>query len=435
MVVLAMAMVVVLAVSLLHATGARAALRTFNSVGVTANGQGYVPIGTDGAVYAYGSTAYHGNPTGFTGGIVGIAVTADGQGYVAISSAGQVYAYGTVAYRGNPTGFSGSIVGIAVTGDGQGYIAMSSYGQTYAYGTVVSRGNPSGFDYPMTGISVTADGQGYAAVSHTGQVYAYGTVAYRGNPSGFTGSIASISTTANGQGYIAVSTIGQTYAYGAVVSRGNPTGFTGSIVAVSTTADGQGYAVLSSTGQVYAYGTVAYWGNGDPGSNDTNALRNAVTTLANNEKNNPSHNVEQGNMSTSDDCNYYSTSLRAGSTGRCSNGWLSEDWCADFARWVWQQSGANVSGLGGGAITFKNRTGSNWHNDLTNVQVGDVIGWRFGTAATSDDHVSIVVAVTSTTLTVIEGNVGSYPSHVLQNTYARTVNNSGGISGYATLSL
>ncbi|MGW5532006.1 hypothetical protein, partial [Streptomyces xanthochromogenes] len=68
MVVLAMAMVVVLAVSLLHATGARAALRTFNSVGVTANGQGYVPIGTDGAVYAYGSTAYHGNPTGFTGG-------------------------------------------------------------------------------------------------------------------------------------------------------------------------------------------------------------------------------------------------------------------------------------------------------------------------------------------------------------------------------
>ncbi|WP_189766467.1 CHAP domain-containing protein [Streptomyces xanthochromogenes] len=88
----------------------------------------------------------------------------------------------------------------------------------------------------------------------------------------------------------------------------------------------------------------------------------------------------------------------------------------------------------GGAITFKNRTGSNWHNDLTNVQVGDVIGWRFGTVA-SDDHVSIVVAVTSTTLTVIEGNVGSYPSHVLQNTYARTVNNSGGISGYATLSL
>jgi len=427
--------VVALALSLVHATGAKAALRTFNSIGVSANGQGYAPVGTDGAVYAYGSMVYRGNPTGFTGGIVGIAVTADGQGYVAISSTGQVYAYGTVAYRGNPTGFSGSIVGIAVTADGQGYVAMSSYGQTYAYGTVVARGNPSGFDYPMTGISVTADGQGYAAVSHSGQVYAYGTVAYRGNPTGFTGSIASISTTANGQGYIAVSTVGQTYAYGTVVSRGNPTGYTGSIVAVSTTADGQGYAVLSSTGQVYAYGTVAYWGNGDPGSNDTNALRNAVTTTAVAEKNNPAHNIEQGNKATTDDCNYYSTSLQAGSTGRCTNGWRSEDWCADFARWVWQQAGANTAGLSGGAISFKNRAGSNWHNDLTNVQVGDVIGWHFGTAATGDDHVSVAVAVTATTVTVIEGNVGTYPSKVQQNTYPRTVNNNTGISGYATIHL
>ncbi|NEA37687.1 hypothetical protein, partial [Streptomyces sp. SID13031] len=77
-----------------------------------------------------------GNPTGFTGSIVGISVTADGQGYAAISSAGQVYAYGTVQSRGNPTGFTGSIVGISVTADGQGYAAISSAGQVYAYGTV-----------------------------------------------------------------------------------------------------------------------------------------------------------------------------------------------------------------------------------------------------------------------------------------------------------
>jgi hypothetical protein len=43
----------------------------------------------------------HGNPTGFTGTIVGVSVTADGQGYADVSSAGQVYAYGSVMYRGN----------------------------------------------------------------------------------------------------------------------------------------------------------------------------------------------------------------------------------------------------------------------------------------------------------------------------------------------
>ncbi|MFI8265807.1 hypothetical protein, partial [Streptomyces sp. NPDC085665] len=66
---LAVALAAVLLLSFLHAPGAHAALRVFNSIAVTANGQGYVPVGTDGSVYAYGSAVYRGNPSGFTGGI------------------------------------------------------------------------------------------------------------------------------------------------------------------------------------------------------------------------------------------------------------------------------------------------------------------------------------------------------------------------------
>jgi hypothetical protein len=64
----------------------------------------------------------------------------------------------------------------------------------------------------------------------------------------------------------------------------------------------------------------------------------------------------------------------------------------------------------------QNRAGSNWHSGLTNVRAGDVIGWRFGNTDPGDDHVSVLIGAT-TALTVIEGNVDSYPSKVQQNTY------------------
>ena len=233
------------------------------AVSVTGSGNGYAAVSSTGVVHAFGSVAQHGNPTGFTGSIVGISVTADGQGYAAISSSGQVYAYGTVQYHGNPTGFTGSIVGISVTADGQGYAAISSSGQVYAYGTVQYHGNPTGFTGSIVGISVTADGQGYAAISSSGQVYAYGTVQYHGNPTGFTGSIVGISVTADGQGYAAISSSGQVYAYGTVQYHGNPYDMLGAAKGISVTANGAGYAVVTDQGQVHTYGSVNYRGDFD----------------------------------------------------------------------------------------------------------------------------------------------------------------------------
>jgi hypothetical protein len=41
-------------------------------------------------------------------------------------------------------------------------------------------------------------------------------------------------------------------------------------------------------------------------------------------------------------CNKYSAYWASG-TNDCGNGNLAEQWCADFAAWVWQQAGANVN--------------------------------------------------------------------------------------------
>lgn len=173
--------ILTLCLTAIIAAPAQAAPRTYAGLSVTADGQGYAAISTAGEVYAFGSVAHRGNPSGFSGSIRDISVTANGQGYAAISTAGQVYAYGTVQHRGNPTGFTNGIVGISVTADGQGYAAISGAGQVYAYGTVQHRGNPTGFTNGIVDMSVTADGLGYAAISGYGQVYAYGVVRYWGN--------------------------------------------------------------------------------------------------------------------------------------------------------------------------------------------------------------------------------------------------------------
>jgi CHAP domain len=238
----------------------------------------------------------------------------------------------------------------------------------------------------FTGIGVTADGSGYGLAASSGEVYAYGSVAYHGNPAGFSGSIVGISVTANGQGYVAESSIGQ----------------------------------------VYAYGTVKYWGNGDPGSNSISNLRIRIAGIANSEYQNPAHRSENPADSN---CNYYTTALNAGSTG-CANGWRSEEWCADFARWVWGQAGAVTDKLSPGAISFETYGSAHgtWHAgaSLSGIQVGDVIGWNFG-GSTSDDHVSVVVAVNSSGIVnTLDGNWSNAIS-------SRTISpNTSGISGYTS---
>jgi hypothetical protein len=331
------------------------------------------------------------------------------------------------------------MVGISVTGDGQGYAAMSSSGQVYAYGTVVSRGNPTGFSGSMVGISVTASGQGYAAISSTGQVYAYGTAVSRGNPTGFSGSMVGISVTGDGQGYAAISSSGQVYAYGTVVSRGSPSGFTDGIVGISVTADGQGYAALSGYGQVYAYGTVKYLGNGDPGSTSISQVRSRIVSIAKAEEGNSAHNREADVAN----CNWYTGTYSSPTRGTlCTNDWRAEQWCADYAGWVWKNSGVSgATSLTAAAYSFRSYGNAHgtWHSGpaLTGVQVGDAI--VYGISGASAKHVNIVTAISGTTIYVTGGNQTILGSHDGVSTFSFTKgaqyadgNQTLTVSGYAS---
>jgi hypothetical protein len=135
---------------------------------------------------------------------------------------------------------------------------------------------------------------------------------------------------------------------------------------------------------------------GDP------TLRNKVASVANTEfSNSDGHKYEKplgGN------CNYFTAALGLGSTmgdnnKPCATGYRSEEWCADFAKWVYKHSGASVTNLTYAAYSAKNYATYQTVASGRRPQVGDLAVWA------SISHVGIVVAVDSTGRpTVVSGN-------------------------------
>lgn len=108
-------------------------------------------------------------------------------------------------------------------------------------------------------------------------------------------------------------------------------------------------------------------------------------------------------------CNPYTAYFGRGSTSGCAPGTSAEEWCADFAEWVWTTAGIDTTGIDGLAYSFVSwgeaRTGA-WFPGATNdPEPGDAVVW--GDAATeSAVHVGIVVGVQDGSIDVVSGNAG-----------------------------
>jgi len=81
------------------------------------------------------------------------------------------------------------------------------------------------------------------------------------------------------------------------------------------------------------------------------------------------------------------------------NGGSAEFWCADFAKWVWFNSGINVSGLTAAAGSFvaqASQNGSTPHSSSSYApQVGDAVVYDYNSSTGYADHVGLVTAVNS----------------------------------------
>ena len=101
-------------------------------------------------------------------------------------------------------------------------------------------------------------------------------------------------------------------------------------------------------------------------------------------------------------CNKYSAHFSAGAD-TCPAGLLSEEWCADFAAWVWQQAGAEVTyqfvngDLNSSSASFYEwgRARGTWHPVGSGYvpQPGDVAVYGLDAATLTAQHVAVVTAV------------------------------------------
>jgi CHAP domain len=102
-------------------------------------------------------------------------------------------------------------------------------------------------------------------------------------------------------------------------------------------------------------------------------------------------------------CNRYSGYWNAG-TDDCGNGNLDEEWCADFAAWVWDQAGALVDyELAPGYLNAASASfyvwgvdHGTWHpaGSLYVPQPGDIAVYGLDTASDTAVHVAVVTSAT-----------------------------------------
>ncbi len=117
----------------------------------TSTGKGYWLLGSDGGIFAFGDAEFYGssgqiNPAQAGGGsnsffpaapIVGMIPSIDDKGYLMVGMDGGVYAFGDAPFYGSPAGSlssPNSVTGIALTPDGKGYWVAGLDGSIYSFG-------------------------------------------------------------------------------------------------------------------------------------------------------------------------------------------------------------------------------------------------------------------------------------------------------------
>jgi hypothetical protein len=146
-------------------------------------------------------------------------------------------------------------------------------------------------------------------------------------------------------------------------------------------------------------------------------------------------------------CNKFSAYWDAGADD-CGNGNLDEEWCADFAAWVWKQAGAEVAyQLAPGYLNADSASfyvwgmdHGTWHpvGSHYTPQPGDVAVYGLDTGAVTAVHVAVVTGDTGNDAApdVVDGD-GDRTGYSLveagtQQAYADVKGNGAPLSGYVS---
>jgi hypothetical protein len=233
--------------------------------------QGYRLAGSDGGVFSFGTSGFHGSMAGqqLNAKVVGIAASATDGGYWLVGADGGIFAFGDAGFHGSAGGshLNAPVVGIARTPSGNGYWLVGADGGIFAYGDAGFYGSHGGahLNAPVVGIAPTPSGNGYWLVAADGGVFAYGDAGFHGSQGGtpLNAPVVGIASSSSGKGYWLVAADGGIFAFGDAPFEGSASTLhlSGPVRGMVPTSDGQGYWVAAADGGVFALGDANFFGS------------------------------------------------------------------------------------------------------------------------------------------------------------------------------
>ena len=260
---------------------------------------GYLLVGGDGGVFAFGSpflgTAAS-NPQncppntvdrGFPNGTCfAIASTPGGAGYWILNGdRGTIFRFGTAgsfgqpadSFAGVPREFVPAFLGIVSSPSGHGYWVLaagsSGAGSVFHFGDAgffgdtqhVAQSTHTAFNGSPVGLAATPNGGGYWEVHSDGGVFAFGNAKFFGSKGGahLAHPIVGIARTNDGKGYWLAASDGSVFAFGDAVLAGSMAGrhLNQPVVAITADPHGAGYWLVAGDGGVFAFGGAPFLGS------------------------------------------------------------------------------------------------------------------------------------------------------------------------------
>jgi secreted trypsin-like serine protease len=228
---------------------------------------GYWMLGSDCALYAFGSAQFLPLAGAAPHDCVAMAATPDGDGYWLLDRSGQVFAFGDAPALGHAPVGDTPAGGISSTATGNGYWVVDAEGNVFAFGDAVHRGGVGdiALNSPIISMTTAPDGSGYWLLAADGGVFTFGGARFWGS----TGNIrlnkpvVAMAATATGNGYWLVASDGGVFAFGDAAFFGSMGGtvLNRPVNGLSRTPSGSGYWMVASDGGVFAFGDASFVGS------------------------------------------------------------------------------------------------------------------------------------------------------------------------------
>jgi hypothetical protein len=231
---------------------------------------GYVMVGSNGKVDAFGDTGYWGDAWGNLrrARATHIEPEPSGIGYWILDEEGHVAVFGAARNHGemgaSQRAPAEKAVAMSALPDGAGYWIFTDTGRAFPFGQARAYGDLSAvrLNQPIVAAVATPTGHGYVMVSDDGGVFAFGDAHFAGSMGGrqLNAPIRTLALDRGGHGYWMAASDGGVFAFGAPY-RGSLGSTRLNAPIVGMAACGDGYVLVSSDGGVFDFSDCPFYGS------------------------------------------------------------------------------------------------------------------------------------------------------------------------------